>query len=510
MSGQNLTKNEQLLAQENSALRNENAILKEQLALLQEQLDWLKKQVFGRKTERTSVIMNGGTQLSLFPEEKEQAVSVPEKTITVPEHHRKAKRTHDEWMSNLPVKEVRHEEDDPICEKCGAEMKEIGEEKAYDELVYVPGEFYVRRHIVKKYKCKKCGQNPENDANHTNDIEKCNIRCAAYPQPMIPHSFCSPELAAHIIYEKFAKAVPLYRQEKDFNSKGVPLLRATMSDWVCIAAEQWCLPVYEKMRALLIAGNIIHADESVLQVLHEAGRKATTDSRMWVYCNGKMNDRSVIIFEYQQTRGGIHPARFLKGFTGFLICDGYDAYNSVTSTKRCGCWTHTRRYFVEALPKDKSAYSTSVAAKAVDFCDRIYHEEGLLAELTAEERYNQRLVKVKPLLDAFFSWLDAQNISGKGKLAKAVGYALNEKKYLYTFLDDGNVPIDNNRAENAIRPFAVGRKNWLFNNTERGAKCSAILYSIISTAQANGLDAEKYLTELFSKPTATILLPWKN
>lgn len=504
------SKDNQSLAQENAALRNEVNILKEQLALLQEQFDWLKKQVFGRKAEQTSVIMNGGTQLSMFPEEKEQAVSVHEKAITVPEHQRKAKRTHDEWMSNLPVKEVRHEEDHPVCEKCGAELKEIGEEKVYDELVYVPGEFYVRRHIVKKYKCTKCGQNPENDSNHTDDIEKCNIRCAAYPQPMIPHSFCSPELAAHIIYEKFARAVPLYRQEKDFNSKGVPLLRATMSDWVCIAAEQWCLPVYEKMSALLIAGNIIHADESVLQVLHEEGRKATTDSRMWVYCNGKMNDRSIIIFEYQQTRSGIHPARFLKDFTGFLICDGYDAYNAVTGTKRCGCWTHTRRYFVEALPKDKSAYSTSVAAKAVNFCDRIYHEEGSLAELTAEERYKQRLVKVKPLLDAFFSWLDAQNISGKGKLAKAVGYALNERKYLYTFLEDGNVPIDNNRAENAIRPFAVGRKNWLFNNTERGARCSAILYSIISTAQANGLDAEKYLTELFSQPAGTILLPWKN
>ena len=130
--------------------------------------------------------------------------------------------------------------------------------------------------------------------------------------------------------------------------------------------------------------------------------------------------------------------------------------------------------------------------------------------LSYENKYKQRLVKVKPLLDAFFSWLDAQNISGKGKLAKEVGYALNEKKYLYTFLEDGNVPIDNNRAENAIRPFAVGRKNWLFNNTERGAKCSAILYSIISTAQANGLDAEKYLTELFSQPAGTILLPWKE
>lgn len=177
-------------------------------------------------------------------------------------------------------------------------MKEIGEERVYDELVYVLGEFYVRRHIAKKYKCVKCGQNPENDANHTDDIEKCNIRCVAYPKPMIPHSFCSPELAAHIIYEKFAKAVPLYRQEKDFHSKGIPLFRATMSDWVRIAAERWCLPVYEKMRKLLIAGNIIHADETVLQVLHEAGRKAMTDSRMWVYCSGKMNDRGIIIFEY--------------------------------------------------------------------------------------------------------------------------------------------------------------------------------------------------------------------
>ena len=504
------SKENQLLAQENAALRNEVNTLKEQLALLQEQFDWLKKQVFGRKTEQTSVIMDGGTQLTLFPDEKEQAVFVPEKSIVVPEHQRKAKRTHEEWMSSLPVKEVRHEEERPVCEKCSSEMVEIGEEKAYDELVFVPGEFYVRRHIVKKYKCTKCGQDPANDANHPDEIERCNIRRAECPKPMIPHSFCSPELAAHITYEKFAKAVPLYRQEKDFAAKGIPLLRATMSEWVCSAAERWCLPILEEMHRRLLLQGIIHGDETVLQVLHEADRKATTDSLMWVYCNGKMNDRSIIIFEYQQTRGGVHPAKFLKGFTGFLVCDGYDAYNAVTGTKRCGCWTHTRRYFVEALPKDKSAYSTSVAAKAVSFCDSIYHEEKKLADLTATERYEQRLVKVKPLLDAFFSWLEKQNISGKGKLAKAVRYALNEKKYLYTFLEDGNVPIDNNRAENAIRPFAVGRKNWLFNNTERGAKCSAILYSIISTAQANGLDAEKYLTELFSQPPGTILLPWKD
>ncbi|MBQ9199662.1 MAG: IS66 family transposase [Lachnospiraceae bacterium] len=504
-----ISKNEQSLAQENVALRKKVTTLEEQLALLQEQFDWLKKQVFGRKTEQTSVIMDGGTQLSLFPDEKEQAVSEPEKVVTVPEYQRKAKRTHDEWMKNLPVEEIVHIEENPICDICGSPMTVIGKEKLYDEVVYQPAQIFVRRHYVEKYMCTDCVQESENKADSYAN-ERCYIRCAPHPQPMIPHSFCSPELTAHITYEKFAKAVPLYRQEKDFAAKGIPLLRATMSDWVCTIAERWCLPILQKMHELLLAGNVIHADETVFQVLHETDRKATTDSRMWVYCNGKMNDRSSIIFEYQPTRAGVHPAKFLKGFTGFLICDGYDAYNAVTGTKRCGCWTHTRRHFVEALPKDKSAYSTSVAAKAVSFCDSIYHEEKLLADMTATERYEQRLVKVKPLLDAFFSWLEEQNVSGKGKLAKAVRYALNEKKYLYTFLEDGNIPIDNNRAENAIRPFAVGRKNWLFNNTERGAKCSAILYSIISTALANGLDAEKYLTELFSQPPGTILLPWKE
>jgi transposase len=494
----------QNIVQANTALRNEVTILKEQLALLQEQYDWLKKQVFGRKSEQTSVIMDGGTQLSLFPEEKEQAVPSVVDTVSVPAHQRKKKRTHEEWMSSLPVEEIRHEEKQPVCEKCGSEMKEIGEEKVYDELVYTPAKFHVCRHIAKKYKCVNCGEHPESST------EPCHIRLAEYPKPMIPHSFCSPALLAHVVYEKYVKGIPLHRQEKDFISKGIPLSKATLSSWVGIAAQQWGLPIVQEMHKRLLVLNIIHGDETTVQVLHEEGRKPTTVSRMWVYANGKMNDYSIIIFEYQPTRGGEHPAAFLKDFHGYLICDGYDAYNAVTGAKRCGCWMHTRRYFVEALPKDKSAYETSVAAKAVEFCNRIYHEEGLLAELTPEERYEQRLVKVKPLLDAFFAWLEEQNVSGKGKLAKAVNYALNEKKYLCTFLEDGNVPIDNNRAENAIRPFAVGRRNWLFSNTANGAKSSAIWYSILSTAQANGLDAEKYLIDLFSHPPGTILLPWNE
>ena len=223
-----------------------------------------------------------------------------------------------------------------------------------------------------------------------------------------------------------------------------------------------------------------------------------------------MNDRNIIVFEYQPTRSGEHPRNFLRDYSGYMLCDGFDAYNAVEGAKRCGCWTHTRRKFVECLPKDKALHETSVAAKAVGFCDRIYHEENLLENMTAEERKEQRFVKVKPLLDAFFAWLETVPVTGGSKLSQAVNYALNERKYLYTFLENGNVPIDNNRVENAIRPFAVGRKNWLFSNTANGAKDSAAIYSVIATAQANGLDTEAYLTELFSKPAGTLLMPWRT
>ena len=305
MSEQNAVRNELSLAQENAALRSRVAVLEEELALIQEQFAWLKKQVFGRKTEQSSVIMDNGQQLTLFQEEQGQSAKNAEETITVPEHKRKKKRTHDDWMSKLPVEEIEHKEEHPICENCGTEMKEIGKEKAYDELVFTPAKYHIRRHIVYTYKCPECGEYPEDyDNDCADEIEHCNIRRAYYPKPMIPGSFCSPELLAHIVYEKYAKAVPLHRQEKDLASKHIPLLKATMSNWILTAAEKWCLPVVEKMHDLLLTSSVIHADETPVQVLHEEGRDTTAESKMWVYCNGKMNDRSIVIFDYKPARKG--------------------------------------------------------------------------------------------------------------------------------------------------------------------------------------------------------------
>ena len=267
------------LSENYATLYTEHTALKEEFALMQQQMDWLRKQLFGRKTEQTSVIMEGGTQLSMFSDESEKKSEKAEKAVTIAEYKRKKKRTHDDWMSNLPVQEVVHEEEHPVCEKCGSEMKEIGSDKAYDELVYTPAKYYIRRHIVKSYKCPKCGENPENDVKNKKDIEKCNIRRAEYPKPMIPGSFCSPELLAHILYEKYAKAVPLYRQASDLASKHICLLRATMSNWVDVAAKDWFMPIAEKMHELLLLSEVIHGDESRIQVLHEDGT-----NRAFRYC----------------------------------------------------------------------------------------------------------------------------------------------------------------------------------------------------------------------------------
>ena len=443
-----------------------------------------------------------------MPDEKVISEKDHEETIIVPEHKRKKKRTFEEAMADLPVEKVIHELEDKTCDKCGAEMIEIGKEER-DELVYTPAKFHIRRHIIKVYKCTKCGSAPEKDAE-LEDIEACHIVKAYYPKPMIQGSYCSPELLAHIIYEKYGKAVPLHRQEKDLASKKIPLLKATMSNWVLTAAEQWCLPVVRKMTEQLLSSEVIHADETVIQVLHEEGRKATSESRMWVYCNGRINDQSIVIFDYKPTRKGANAAEFLKGWSGYLVRDQFSGYHVLKNVKHCGCWAHMRRRFVEAIPSNKKLHSTSVAVQAVERIKRIYHEEGLLKNCSADERYKERQKIIKPLIDEFFAWLEPLPVSGKNKLAEAIGYAKNEKAYLYTFLENGNVPMGNNRAENAIRPFAVGRKNWLFSNTARGAECSAALYSIVSTAQANGLDAEKYLTELFRQPAGTIIMPWKE
>ncbi len=490
-------------------LLSEYASLKEENAILREQVAWLKKAYYGQKSEKTEVVMEHAEQVSLFNETEQEAdVSTQTmKTTEVKSHTRKAKRTHDELAADLPVEEVLHEVEDKTCEHCGGEMTVIGKEKIRDELVYVPARLFLRRHIAEVVKCTNCGTNEENDASLP-DIEPCHIKQAVVPAPMIVHSFCTPELLAHIVYEKYCQAVPLYRQEKDFAGKGVKLSRTTMANWIMMSAELWIRPIWEEMKKKLLASPVIHADETVVQVLNEPGKKAKTDSRMWVYANGKMNEHSNVLFEYQPTRNGDHAAKFLGNYSGYLVCDGFDGYNKLKGAHRCGCFAHVRRKFVEALPNDKTLLPTSQAAVGVEYCNKLFELEREFASLSAEERYAKRLAESKPVLDAFFVWVHSIIPAGGTKLAKAISYARAEKKYLYCFLENGNVPVDNNRAENAIRPFVVGRKNWLFSTSVKGAVSSAMFYSVVATACANGLSPEQYLTELFRGQPGSLVMPW--
>lgn len=416
------------------------------------------------------------------------------------------------------MEEVYHEVENKTCDKCGSEMVVIGKEKIRDELVYVPARLFLRRHIAEVVKCTSCGMEESRDADLP-DIEKRHIRTAEVPAPMIPHSFCTPELLAHIVYEKYCNAMPLTRLEKDFHAKGVNLSSTTMANWIIMAAQRWIKPVWEEMHKELISSPVIHADETVVQVLHEPGRKAKTDSRMWVYCNGKMNDHSNILFEYQPTRNGDHAARFLGEYSGYVVCDGFDGYNKLKKVARCGCWAHVRRKFVDALPSDKELLATSAAAKGVEYCNKLFllerqysgrneKDEQIAEPMTEEERHNACQARSKPVLEAFYAWLDTLEVSGKTALAKAVQYAKNEKKYLCRFLESGDIPIDNNRAENAVRPFCVGRRNWLFSASVKGADASAMMYSVAATACANEMNVEEYLTELFRCETGTVVLPW--
>ena len=486
----------------------ENTVLRAEIENLQQQVEMLRKMVFGKKSEKKVLHETENTeQLSLFNEAETEARREEIEEVTVPSHKRKKKRSRAEILKELPVEEVLHEVEDKVCDKCGSEMKTVGKEFVHDELVYVPAKLYIRKHYVEVVKCTSCGKDASKDAE-LDDIEKEHFRKAKAPDMLIPRSFCSPELLAHIIYSKYINGMPLYRIEQDMKAHGVMLSRTTMANWIIRIAEEKAKPVYEQMKCDLLSGNIIHADETVVQVLHEPGRKAKTQSYMWVYCTPACSGKYIVLYDYRKTRSGENAVSFLGNYNGYMVCDGFDGYNKLTKAKRCGCFAHVRRKFVEALPSDKKLWETSVAAEGVKKCDRLFAFEReydgkdkngkkIHESLPPEEKYRRRIEEVRPLLDEFFEWLATVNPAGGSRLAKAVQYALNEKRYLYGFLADPGIEISNNRAENAIRPFVVGRKNWLFSDSPKGASASAMLYSLVVSARMNGLNAEEYLVRLF-------------
>ena len=327
---------------------------------------------------------------------------------------------------------------------------------------------------------------------------------ADHPKALLHGSLVSPSLGAAIINGKYVNAVPLYRLEQEFQRYGLQITKQNMANWCIRLAEEYLSILYDHLHEELYFYHVIQADETPVLVNHD-GRKAGSKSWMWVYRSGHLyQDRQIVLYEYQQTRNASHPREFLKGYDGICVTDGYQVYHTLEKELEeltiAGCWVHCRRRFDEALKLiPKPSQKESNAFLLMKQIQAIYREEGKLNDLSSDERLKQRQAVIKPLVDAFFAYLKTINVSKKDKFGDAVRYARNQEKYLRVFLTDGDVPIDNNASERAIRGFCIGKKNWQMIDTIHGAKSSAIIYSIVETAKANNLKPFDYVQHLLEE-----------
>ncbi|OCN01268.1 transposase [Clostridium sp. W14A] len=467
----------------------------------EEQFRISKHRQFGASSEKSEYDFN---QLSIFNEAEffADANAAEPELVEVEKHYRKRTRlTTDRLPEDLPVEVVEYDlpQSEQICPECGGLLHVMGHETRR-ELVIIPAQVKIREHVRKIYACRDC----EKDA--------CGVPIlkSQTDEPVIKGSFASPETIAHLMTQKFVMGSPLYRQEKEFKQNGIMLSRQTMSNWLIHAAEDWLAPIYNALQEILCTHDVLHADETTLQVLREPGKTAQSKSYMWLYRTSGDAKHPIVLYDYQPDRRAKRPAEFLKNFKGYLHTDGYDGYHSLKEDITViGCWAHARRKFDEALkalPERDREGSNVLRGKR--YCDRLFGFEREFENLKPEDRYLKRQKYSKPLLDEFFAWASALNATPKSGIGIAVHYALSQRKYLERYILDGRLEISNNRAERSIKPFVIDRKNFLFANTPRGAKASAVMFSIIETAKENGLNPYSYLTCIFKN--APNCCDWPN
>ena len=499
-------------------LTKQTEALNEKMQLMMEQLILSKKNRFGRSSEKledpnqirfmevngTIVFFNEAEAVCDLeapePEELELKKVRPKKQA--------GKRTAD--LSDLPVQRVDHYLTE---EELTAEFGKNGWKQLPDMISrcyqFIPAKVEVEEHHIGVYSSK---------------VDEHMVK-APHPRNLLRGSLVSPSLAAAIINGKYVNAVPLYRLEKEFERYGLAIPRQNMANWMIRLGEGYLGIMYDYLHSLLYEYHVIQADETPVLV-NKDGRPAGSQSWMWVYRSGFMQqEHQIILYEYQKTRNASHPRKFLKDYTGICVTDGYQVYHTLEKEREdlriAGCWVHCRRRFNDALEMVPKAHQKeSVLYLIMNQIRAIYREEGKLSDLSSEDRITQRQLVVKPLVDAFFAYL--KQISSKtpqnGKVKEAFTYALNQERYLRVFLEDGDVPIDNNASERAIRGFCIGKKNWEMIDTINGATSSAIIYSIAETAKANNLKPYDYfeylLTEIPKHEDNTntdfleALLPW--
>ena len=376
-----------------------------------------------------------------------------------------------------------------VCSHCGETLQEMRTE-IRQELKIIPAQVIVVQHVRQMYSCRKCQREGTNTP----------IITAPMPTPVLKGSLVSPSIMAYVMNQKYVDGLPLYRQEQQFARLGLDLSRQTLANWMLYGANKWLVLLFNRLHQQLLKRDILHADETTLQVLHEPARSAQSKSYLWLYRTGREGS-PIVLYDYQETRAGYNPQKFLAGYKGYLQVDGYAGYHKIENVTLVGCLAHAHRGFDEALkvlPAGKR--SAAVAAReGLEFCNRLFAIERDLLEVTPEEHYKARLERSRPVLDAFSAWLKVQADKAlpKSAFGKAVTYCRNQWDKLEAFMQDGRLEISNNRSERSIKPVIIGRKNFLFCNTPLGAKASAVIYSIVETAKENGLNPFKYLNYLF-------------
>lgn len=501
-------------------LTRQTQALNDKMQLMMEQLVLSKKSRFGRSSEKMAGpgqirFMEVDGEIVFFNEAEAVCdLDVPEPDSLEPQQPKKKKQAgkREADLAGLPVRRIDHY----LSEKeLAAEFGEKGWKQLPDAISrcyrFVPAKVEVEEHHVGVYSSK------------TDD----RMVKAPHPKKLLPGSLVSPSLAAAVLNGKYVNAVPLYRLEKEFERYGLAITRQNMANWVIRLGESCFGPLYDYLHTLLYRYPVIQADETPVLV-NKDGRPAGSKSWMWVYRSGCLYQKEqVILYEYQKTRNASHPRKFLKDYNGICVTDGYQVYHTLEKEKEdlkiAGCWVHCRRKFEEALEViPKELRKQSVLDLLMNQIRAIYREEGKLSGFSADERVEKRQLVVKPLVDAFFAYVkqNSGRVPKSGKAREAFTYALNQEPYLRVFLENGDVPMDNNASERAIRGFCIGKKNWEMIDTVHGASASAIIYSISETAKANGLKPYEYfeylLTEIpkhqdeSSTDFLADLLPWSE
>lgn len=501
-------------------LTRQTQALNDKMQLMMEQLVLSKKDRFGRSSEKMAdpeqicFMEVDGTIVFFNEAEAVCDLNAPEPDSLELKRTKKKKQAgkKNADLEDIPVERIDHYLSES---ELTAEFGENGWKQLPDAISrcykFIPASVKVEEHHIGVYSSK---------------LDEHMVK-APHPRNLLHGSLVSPSLAAAIMNGKYVNAVPLYRLEKEFERYGLAITRQNMANWMIRLGEEYMGIMYDYLHTLLYEYHVIQADETPVRV-NKDGRPAGSQSYMWVYRSGFMYpERQIILYEYQKTRNASHPRNFLKDYTGICVTDGYQVYHTLEKEREdlriAGCWVHCRRRFHEALEVIPKAHrEESILYLFMKQIQAIYREDGKLAGLPSEERLTQRQLVVKPLVDAFFVYLkqNEAKVPKSGKTREAFTYALNQERYLRVFLEDGDVPIDNNASERAIRGFCIGKKNWEMIDTVNGATSSAILYSIAETAKANNLKPFDYFEYLLTEiPKHTDdqntnfleeLLPWSK